>query len=149
MQDFKWGHYWAELDTEYHYVIRPMFRPANGDSSNLRAGTDIEITVRTESKDDGTHSILFNRGAIISQAYAEKFEQGSLLTQQELADELNDPEAEPTKWISRGLLEGALSFIAQARDSRFSLHCGFYELTYLPILQALADAAARDVRRAG
>ena len=146
VQDFKWGHYWADPDTEYHYVIRPLFRPENGDLSNLRAGTDLEVTVRTEAEDDGTHSIFFNRGAIVSQAYAEKFEHGNLLTPQELAEELNDPEAERTKWLSRGLLEGALSFIAQARDNRFSLHCGFYELTYPPILQALADAAARGVR---
>ena len=106
VQDFKWGHYWAEPDTQYHYVIRPLFRPENGDLSNLRAGTDLEVTVRTEAEDDGTHSIFFNRGAIVSQAYAEKFEHGNPLTPQELAGELDNPEAERTKWLSRGLLEG-------------------------------------------
>ncbi len=146
VQDFKWGHYWAEPDTEYHYVIRPLFRPANNDFSNLRAGTDLEVTVRTESEDDGTHSIFFNRGAIVSQAYAEKFDSGNPLTSQQLREELNNPDAERTKWLSRGLLEGLLAFISQASGNNFSLHCGFYELTYPPILKALSDAAARGVQ---
>lgn len=143
VQDFKWGHYWAEPDRDYHYVVRPLFRPADGDLSNLRAGTDLELTIRTESEVNGRHSVFFNRGAIVSQAYAERFANDQTLDEVELAAQLDDPDAERTKWLSRGLLEGALAFIAQATDSRFSLHCGFYELTYPPILQALADAAAR------
>jgi hypothetical protein len=67
-------------------------------------------------------------------------------TPEELDAELNDPTSERAIWLSRGLLEGALAFIGQARDSRFSLHCGFYELTYAPILDALAQAAARGAR---
>ncbi len=146
VQDFRWGHYWAEPDTEYRYVVRPLFASGNGDLSNLEAGTDLEVRVRTESEDSGTHSVLFNRGAIVSQAYAEQFGQGDPLTQDEMSALLNDPNEARTQWLSRGLLEGALSFIAQARDQRFSLHCGFYELTYPPILRALSEAAARGAR---
>ncbi|MEO1140473.1 MAG: phospholipase D-like domain-containing protein [Pseudomonadota bacterium] len=146
VQGFYWGHYWATPDTDYTYVIRPLFRPQNADLSALRAGTDMELTVRTEAEDDGRHSVFFNRGAIVSQAYAERFGNDDTLDETELAAELNDPDAPRTKWLSRGLLEGALAFIAQAADSRFSLHCGFYELTYPPILHALADAAARGAR---
>ncbi len=142
VQDFKWGHYWAEPDTEYTYVVRPLFRPANGDLSALRAGTDLELTIRTEAEDSGKHSIFFNRGAIVSQAYSERFDNDQALSEVELAAELDDPQAERTRWLSRGLLDGALAFIAQARGSRFSLHCAFYEFTYPPVLKALADAAA-------
>ena len=63
IQDFKWGHYWAEPETDYNFVVRPLFRPDNGDLANLRAGTDLEVTIRTESETGGRHSILFNRGA--------------------------------------------------------------------------------------
>ncbi len=146
IQDFRWGHYWAVPDTEYRYVVRPLFRPPSGDLANLRAGDDLEVTVRTEREDDGTHSVFFNRGAIVSQAYAERFGNDTTLNEAQLQAELDDPNAERTKWLSRGLLEGALAFIAQAADSRFSLHCGFYELTYPPILQALSQAAARGAR---
>ncbi|WP_425101834.1 phospholipase D-like domain-containing protein [Tropicibacter sp. S64] len=146
VQDFRWGHFWAEPDRAYDYVVRPLFRPANGDLSNLRPGTDLDITVRTESEEIGDHSVFFNRGAIVSQAYAERFANDDTLDETALEAELNDAQSERTQWLSRGLLDGALNFIAQARDSRFSLHCGFYELTYPPILQALADAAARGAR---
>lgn len=144
IQGFQWGHYSADPETSYAYVIRPLFRPANGDLTQLEQRTrDLEVTISTEAEDDGTHSVLFNRGAIVSQAYAERFGNDDTLTEQELADQLNDADAERTKWLSRGLLEGALAYIGQATSSRFSLHCAFYELTYPPILQALADAAAR------
>lgn len=146
VQDFRWGHYWAEPETEYGYVVRPLFRPADDNLAQLRAGTDIEITVRTESEASGRHSVLFNRGAIVSQAYADRFGNDDDLTEAELAEELNDAASERTRWLSRGLLEGALAFIDQARDGRFSLHCGFYELTYPPILERLAEAAARGAR---
>lgn len=142
IQDFKWGHYSARPDEANHYVVRPLFKPQSGDLSNLRSGTDLEVSVRTEKEDSGEHSVLFNRGAIVSQAYSAKFDNDAGLDEYELAAELDDPEAERTQWLSRGLLEAALAFIGQAKSSRFSLHCAFYELTYPPILKALADAAS-------
>ena len=144
VQDFKWGHYWAHPDSEYRYVVRPLFLPDNGDPAHLNPGTDLEVTIRTEPEAAGKHSILFNRGVIVSQAYAEKFDD-DLLTEEELAAELNDPHSLRTKWLSRGLLDGILAFIDQATDCRFTLQCGFYELTYKPVLDALAAAAARGV----
>ena len=146
VQDFRWGHYWAEPGRHYHYVVRPLFKPAHGDLSRLRAGTDLELSVCTEQEDAGRHSVFFNRGAIVSQAYAERFGNDKELGDSELAELLNDPCAERTRWLSRGLLEGLLAFIAQARNARFSLHCAFYELTYPPVLQALSAAAARGVQ---
>lgn len=143
VQDFKWGHYTADPGTEYSYVVRPLFRSQNGDLSNLRQGSDLEVTIRTEPEDQGEHSILFNRGAITSQAYAERFGNDETLSEKDLAAELDDKDSERTKWLSRGLLEGALDFIAQAKSSRHALHCAFYEFTYRPVIQALADAASR------
>ena len=146
IQGWSWGHYWANPDTNYTYLIRPLFRPENGDLSNLRQGTDMEVSIKTEAEDTGKHSIFFNRGAIVSQAYAEKFGNDDTLTPDELKAELNHADSTRTKWLSRGLLDGILNFIEQAKNSNFSLHCGFYELTYPPVLQALADAASRGAR---
>ena len=142
IQDFKWGHYWADPETDYTFVVRPLFRPNDGDLVHLRPGTDMEVTIRTESETTGKHSILFNRGAIVSQKYSETFDDESL-TEDDLAAELNDPHSARTQWLSRGLLEGLLNFIDQARSSHFSLHGCFYELTYHPVLEALAAAAGR------
>jgi phosphatidylserine/phosphatidylglycerophosphate/cardiolipin synthase-like enzyme len=145
IQDFKWGLYWVDPETEYNVIVRPLFVPGNSDLSNLRAGADLKITIRTESEADGKHSILFNRGAIVSQKYSEKFDDSSL-TEEELARQLNDPQSDRTRWLSRGLLEGLLEFINQARNGQFSLHGCFYELTYLPVLKALAAAAGRGAK---
>ena len=134
IQSFLWGHYTAEPDSEYDYTIRPLYRPESGDLARLRAGTDVRGRVRTEAVDQGTHAIFFNRGAIPSQAFARRF------GNRPPADE-NDPGAEDVQWLSRGLLEGALGFIAQARGPRFSLRAAFYEFSYRPVMTALAAAA--------
>ena len=140
IQDFKWGYYWADPETDYSFVIRPLFRPDNGDLANLRAGTDLEVTTRTKSETGGRHSVLFNRGAVVSQKYSELFGDDQI-TPDQLAEELNNPQSDRTRWLSRGLLEGMLDFIDLARNGRFSLHGCFYELSYQPVLEALAKAA--------
>jgi len=145
IQSFLWGFYAAEPGTQHHFVVRPLFRPAHGDLARLRPGPDLELSIRTESETGGKHSVLFNRGAIVSQGFAERFGDEEL-SQDELAAVLDDPEAERTRWLSRGLLEGALAFIDGARDARDTLQCAFYEVTYKPILDRLAAAAARGVR---
>lgn len=141
IQSFLWGHYTADPDTEHRYVVRPLYRPGNGNLAALVPGADVSVTVRTESQDQGTHAIYFNRGAIPSQAFARQF------GNRPPADE-NDPDADDVRWLSRGLLQGALDFIAQATGPRFSLRCGFYEFKYKPIMAALlaADGRGADVR---
>ena len=134
IQSFQWGHYTADENTDYRYVVRPLYRPADGNLAHLRPGTDIEVSVRTEAIDQGTHAIFFNRGAIPSQAFADQF------GNQPPSDE-NDPTAEDVRWLSRGLLQGALDFIDQARGQRYQLRAAFYEFTYRPILEALSAAA--------
>lgn len=141
VQSFLWGHYTADPDALYDYVVRPLYLPADGNLASLRAGTDVRVSVRTEPVDRGRHAIFFNRGAIPSQAFARRF------GNRPPADE-DDPGAEDVKWLSRGLLEGALGFVARARGPRFSLRCAFYEFKYRPILDALVAAAGSgaDVR---
>ena len=145
IQSFLWGFYSAEPGQPHHFIVRPLFRPAHGDLARMRPGPDLDLTITTESETGGKHSVLFNRGAIVSQGFADRFGDDTL-TPAELAGILDDPQAERTQWLSRGLLEAALGFIDQARDARDTLQCAFYELTYRPILDRRAAAAARGVR---
>jgi phosphatidylserine/phosphatidylglycerophosphate/cardiolipin synthase-like enzyme len=131
IQSFLWGHYSATPDQPYTYVIRPL----HGAPGALVPGTDVRVAVRTEPVDRGTHSILFNRGAIPSQAFADRFDN------QGPADP-DDPTAADVQWLSRGLLAAALDFIGQARGARFSLRVAAYEFSYPPVLEALRAAAA-------
>ena len=134
VQSFRWGHYSADPDRRYDYVVRPLYRPQNGDLSALVPGTDIELNISTQPIEANKHAIFFNRGAVPSQAFARLF------GNRPPADE-NNPAADDVKWLSRGLLEGALGFIRQARSNRFALRAAFYEFKYVPIMRALADAA--------
>ncbi len=134
IQSFLWGHYTATPDTAYEYVVRPLYLPEDGALGRLRAGADVAVAVRTEPVDQGRHAIFFNRGAIPSQAFARRF------GNRPPADQ-DDPTAEDVQWLSRGLLEGALAFIGQARGARFSLRAAFYEFSYRPVMEALREAA--------
>jgi phosphatidylserine/phosphatidylglycerophosphate/cardiolipin synthase-like enzyme len=141
IQSFLWGHYTADPGAVENYVVRPLYRPETGDLADLRAGPDVEVEVRTEPLDRGTHSIVFNRGAVPSQAFARQF------GNRPPADETN-AEAEDVRWLARGLLQAALDFIGQARGARFKLRAAVYEFTYPPVMRALLAAAASgaDVR---
>lgn len=131
IQSFLWSDYTAKPEHDYTYRIRPL----RGTPKFLKAGQDVVVRIKTEPVDQGTHAIYFNRGAIASQAYARKF--GNLPPA-----ETSDPEG-AQDWLSRGLLRGALDFIAQAKSSRFSLRAALYEFTYEPVIEALKAAAKR------
>ncbi len=134
IQSFLWGHYSAEPGRQYDYVVRPLYFPADMNPAALVAGTDLAVSIRTESDTDETHSVFFNRGAIVSQAFADQFGNKGPTNP-------DDPEDREVRWLSRGLLEAALGFIAQANGAGYELRCCFYELTYKPILEALKIAA--------
>lgn len=135
VQSFLWGHYSATPGRNHDYVVRPLYRPQDGDLAHLRAGTDIDVSIATDAG-DGTHAVYFNRGSIVSQAFADRFGNNP-------PADPNDPDAEDVRWLSRGLLEACLAFIAQATGPAFELRCAFYEFTYPPIAEALRAAAAR------
>ena len=137
IQSFEWGDYSAEPASTITYVIRPVY----GAPKDLRYGRDVEITVQTAGEEGAKHAIYFNRGAIPSQAFADRFgNEGPSDAEQ------NDPANEKVKWLSRGLLEAALSFIGQANGPRFALHVAAYEFYYSPVLNALRWAAEAGAR---
>jgi phosphatidylserine/phosphatidylglycerophosphate/cardiolipin synthase-like enzyme len=132
VQDFQWGDYSASPGQAIDYVIQAVY----GSPSALTYGPEINLNVTPVGPGDGVHSVHFNRGAIPSQAFADKF--GNVGPTQ---DEQNDPENEKVKWLSRGLLEAMLGFVGQAKGKRFELRVAAYEFTYPPILNALKAAA--------
>lgn len=133
IQSFLWGDYSAKPGRTYSFLIRPVY----GTPKNLSYGDDIAISIVTEGEKGETHSVYFNRGAIASQAFAEKFgNKGPTNT--------DDPADPATKWLSRGLLEAALAFIDDTRKGE-TLRVAAYEISYPPILEALAAASKRKV----
>ena len=152
IQSMMWGDYTAQPGRTYTFRVTPVY----GSPGALQPGDALELEVKTESHDDGEHAVYFNRGVAGSQAYTRRF--GSYLKyyptevgfgdrQRVVAKPYIKPEDVPDReayqWLSRGLEEGMLSFIAKAKDERWSLRAAVYELTYQPVLQAFADAIDR------
>ncbi|POF34043.1 phospholipase D-like domain-containing protein [Roseibium marinum] len=137
IQSFLWGDYSAGPDQTFTYVFRPLY----GTPENLVPGPDVEVTVRTHGESGSRHAVFFNRGAIPSQAFADRFGNAGPND-----DEKNDPDNDKVKWLSRGLLEAALSFISEANGPRFELRVAAYEFYYQPILNALRIAAGTGAK---
>lgn len=135
IQSFLWGDYTAEPGTLYQFAVVPMY----GTPGDLRPERGVIFEIRTEEEIDQGHGIWFNRGAIASQAFSREF--GNKAPD---PDEINDPKAPETVWLSRGLLEACLRFIDET-PAGDGLRVAAYEFTYLPVLRALKAAFDRGV----
>lgn len=135
IQGFMWCDCTVKPNHRYIYKVFPM----KGNPSALKKGECVEIDVTTEDENKGTHSVFFNRGIAESQVYARKFNN-------------LPPDKVPNNkawiWLSRGLEEAIIDFIAQAKSNKYALRAAIYELQYKPVLQAfrLASDSGADVK---
>jgi phosphatidylserine/phosphatidylglycerophosphate/cardiolipin synthase-like enzyme len=131
VQAFSWGDYTAKPEHEYTYTVVPKY----GTPAHMTDGAAVSVDISTMNEDLGEHAVFFNRGAAGSQAYARKF--GNIPP-----DKITDPakQAEAWRWLSRGLEEAILAYIAQANGPDFALRAAVYEFSYAPVLQALGTA---------
>jgi hypothetical protein len=143
VQSFQWGDYTVKPATTYRYRVVPTYgkpkllEPDDAAATSVRITTEAELD-RAATNGSVVHDIHFNRGVAGSQAYARKFP--------DPPDETK-PDSEQMKWLSRGLYEALLAFIARAAGddaSDYALRGMFYEFRYLPVGKAFAAA-----RRAG
>lgn len=150
VQTFQWADYAAKPDTEYVYRVAPVY----GTPKALKPGDAVSVAVRTEATDNGEHAVFFNRGVAGSQAYAKRF--GDLrrwylaaangrTTWQEFIRPGDDPTGAAWRWLSRGLEEAMLAFIAQATGPQHKIRGAVYEFTHAPVIDALAAAIERGV----
>lgn len=134
IQSFQWADYSAKPAHQYTYRLVAM----SGQPGALAEGAVIAVDINTEKEWDETHSIFFNRGAVASQEYAKRFQNKF------------PSEAGPAAytWLSRGLLEAVLAFLAKAVDASYAIRMAIYEFQWPDVLKAVGDAAQRgaDVR---
>jgi phosphatidylserine/phosphatidylglycerophosphate/cardiolipin synthase-like enzyme len=133
LQSFQWGDYTTKPGRSYEYRVVALY----GKPKNLEIRHEVTVAVTTEPVDEGTHAIHFNRGVAGSQAYERKFP-GHTPREGDRSDPAYD-------WLSRGLEEALLSFVASATGPEFALRGSVYEFNYPPVLQALKAAADRGV----
>jgi phosphatidylserine/phosphatidylglycerophosphate/cardiolipin synthase-like enzyme len=145
VQTFQWADYTAKPGVKYTYCIIPVYgTPKNLELRN-KSGIEVTITTEAEAGDDTDstgvrHDVYFNRGVIGSQAYARRFEN--------VTPDPDVPDSAPMKWLSRGLFEALIGFIALAKNEKFALRAAFYEFRYYPVAYALRRAieAGADVK---
>ena len=133
IQSLLWGDYTAKPGRKYRFTLRPLYQKPK----KLVPGPDVSLDVTTEQETGQTHSVWFNRGVIASQAFAAKFKNAPPPHPENPAD----PE---TQWLSRGLLEACLAFIAEAQPGD-ALRVAAYEFSYPPVLLALKAARKNGV----
>jgi phosphatidylserine/phosphatidylglycerophosphate/cardiolipin synthase-like enzyme len=132
LQAFQWSDYAAEPGATYTYTVTAML----GTPGRLRKGDAVTLEVTTESNEKGKHAVFFNRGASGLQAYEREFGE---------RDPDQVPDRAAYRWLSRGLEEALLAFIAKAEGKGWGLRMAIYEFDYLPVLDALASARKRGV----
>ncbi len=144
LQRFRWGDYTTEPGKRYRYRVIARYGSAadilgEGVSAEKPGAFDtipggVTIEVRTEDSRQNETAMFFNRGAAASEAYVRRFGD-------------NDPNKIPEAkvWLSRGLEEAILAFIAKAADERFALHAAVYEFQKEELLAALQQAKERGV----
>jgi phosphatidylserine/phosphatidylglycerophosphate/cardiolipin synthase-like enzyme len=93
----------------------------------------VSCRLKTEAELASKHSVWFYRGIAGSQAYAREF---GTATPDSVGDKAK-------RWLSRGLEEALLAFIAQAKDTTFGLRGALYKFKHEPVIDALALAQKR------
>lgn len=137
-QSFLWEDFYVQEKSSYEYYFKAVF----GAPEALTYSDPVTIKLTVPAWADGKHEVYFNRGVAASQAYAIKF--GN-----QRPDAMSPADRDKAlKWLSRGLKEAMLGFIAKAKDSGWGLRCCFYEFIYPEVLEALkqADKAHADVK---
>lgn len=135
-QSFQWADYAVEPEHDYTYTVVPLY----GTPKELTEGTSVSVSIATEpthATDQSPHTVFFNRGSVASQEYARRFHDTK-------PNKLQGAEREEAyAWLSRGLEEALLAFIARAEDKSWGLHGAIYEFQWDPVLKALGAAHGR------
>lgn len=132
-QRFRWNDYTLNPARSYRYEVFPL----RGTPSKLTREEDpLVFEFSPTPEDDGKLGIYVNRGVTAAKAYFERFK--------DTHPKDVIPSGAAYAWLSRGLKESLLGFIAGARRGE-ALHVAIYEFFDHEIAQALKDARGRDV----
>ena len=132
-QRFRWNEYTLRPGRTYRYEVFPV----RGEPGALTMNEDPLIFDCTPTvEDDGDLGIFVNRGVTAAKAYFDRFGDVHPSDVQAPADAYG--------WLSRGLKESLLGFIAAAQPGE-TLHVAIYEFFSLEIARALKDARDRGV----
>jgi len=130
-QRFRWNDYTLKPERAYRYEVFPM-RGAPG--ALTRDEVPLTFELRPSEADPGDLGIFVNRGVTAAMAYLSRFKNQ------------HPSEVGPSayRWLSRGLKESLLGFIAGAQAGE-ELHVAIYEFFDHEVAKAFKDAMDRGV----
>lgn len=134
VQSFLWKDFGVEPGNSYRYTVTPVF--GSPQKPEFGTGESIEITAEPYCK--SKHGVYFNRGVSGSQSYADRF------GNQKPSEMETDKKQQALAWLSRGLYEGLLEFINEAKPGQ-KLRGAFYEFHYSAVLEAFKSAKHKGV----
>jgi PLD-like domain len=136
VQNFWWADYEVEPGRKYTYTVIPRY----GSPGKLRGVSGASVDVQTEETTGKKHSVFFNRGAVASQEYERDFNH-------QLPKDLHgDLQVAAYRYLSHGLYEALVAFISRAEGPGWSLHGAVYDFNWVPVLEALGQAAQRGAK---
>lgn len=142
LQKFRWGDYTLKPASRYKFrVVARYGKPGSltpDPESDPDAGIELEIT--TENKSSPDSCVHFNRGAAASAGFERQF--GHLTNEAAILADTEDGK-KARAWLSNGLEEAIIEFLAQAKDDTFALHAAIYEFQKTNLVQGLKDAQDR------
>jgi phosphatidylserine/phosphatidylglycerophosphate/cardiolipin synthase-like enzyme len=158
IQKFRWSDYTVRPETTYSYRVRPVY----GEPEHLDPHDPVEITVTTGTWDMATmlntqdqHHVLFNRAAGASQAFSREFVQDNEKINAALeknkkkpAGKRGVPDLSPQAldWLSRGVKQGIVNFLGQAKDESYAADVAIYQYELADIVDAVNQALDRGVK---
>jgi phosphatidylserine/phosphatidylglycerophosphate/cardiolipin synthase-like enzyme len=139
LQKFRWGDYTLHPASTYRFRVVPQYGKPGNLTTRDELSDGVEVEVTTEDPASQEAAVFFNRAAAASNAFNRKFPNVTTLD-----DDSPDAKAART-WLSNGLEEAVLAYLAQATDKSFALHAAIYEFQKPELLQGLKDAVGRGV----
>lgn len=142
LQKFRWGDYTVRPGQRYRYRVVPRYGTPeqllwNPAGTPLGPDDGVAVDITTEDPQHPDTMVFFNRAAAASEAFNQKFK-----TVKDVSDA--SPAADAARqWLSNGLEEGLLAYLARAAGGRYALHAAIYEFQKPSLLAALKAAAER------
>ncbi|MBD3665190.1 phospholipase D-like domain-containing protein [Sulfitobacter aestuariivivens] len=132
-QRFRWNDYTLSPDRAYRFEVFPM----RGDPAAMtRTEAPLVFEFEPTDEDDGDLGVYVNRGVSAAKAYYRRFG--------DTAPDDVAPAGAAYTWLSRGLRESLVDFIASAQSGD-TLHFAVYEFFDLEIAQLIKAAHDRGV----
>ncbi|HEY0557161.1 MAG TPA: phospholipase D-like domain-containing protein [Thermoanaerobaculia bacterium] len=140
LQKFRWGDYTTAPAHRYRYRVVPRYGAPGKLTPDLTDDAGLAVEVTTEDNQAPGTAVFFNRAAAASQAFEDHFPQ--ITTEDQLLGDTPLGQ-QARKWLSRGLEEALLAYLAQAKDGTFALHAVVYEFQKPNLLAGLKAAIDR------